>query len=873
MSFGGFEMSVVMIAIWKQGKQFYSPSGTETGKKAVESKSKRNLKRSASQRTMKSVHKLTRQFSVSVYTQKDLELKGDGAVAAVAYSPCFLNVALLVIVLNALWMLVDTEWNHVNLRGSDGRRPLQDISPVLENCFCSFFSIEILIRLFGFRRWRFMFKDVWFLFDLLLVILMILETWVLPLLSLVDSNLNSDALDNVALIRLFRLLRLGRIFRMLRFHPEMRLLVKSIARAMNAVFNILFLLVLVTYLFAIVFTSQLAKPGTERINADLSEASAKQLFADIVSSMLSLFTHGVLADELAFAFLAIKEDSVPLFWLFTVFVVFSGITLLNMLIGVLCQVVEDNSREHEKQKILVDLKSSLEEAFEALDTSFDGLVSEEEFQKMKTDPGVMEIFFRLGMEESAIIQRLDHMQETIFATKHEDPDESCISHSARPPSLSFAQFADQVVELQMNTAAGVLDVQMLASKVRAEDHQILTTLNRLEPDLHRLLEEPLEPQEAKTMSSLGLHTLNLTGEDSMPVRFPSTPLGCVGEASQASQQGPMGPTPEEETVHLPGALESRSGSLHESAAKASRMPVVGTPAEVPDVKALVTEDFKLREDWLQEAWSKDFHPAFRAAATAGTSWAQAEKLSSLEAVGWLRFGVRKRFAADVADNAVAKENLGGTDIFAARVAVVRSTACVFDMPRLRVLMLMNNRISRIAPDCFDPIPNIVSLVLTGNKLEKLVDLEPITQLKNLERLSLMDNPVTKVKHFRPYMIHKSSKTLRILDFNRIKDKERKAATLLFAGERGKKLLEEIAPPRVAGKEPTEKVSDVSKSGPSPEVIERIKKAIAEAETIEEVTRLEKALKSGVLPDDLKEPGTEGPEPAPMEGGPAPMAEG
>ena len=29
------------------------------------------------------------------------------------------------------------------------------------------------------------------------------------------------------------------------------------------------------------------------------------------------------------------------------------------------QVVEDNSREHEKQKILVDLKSSLEEAFEA----------------------------------------------------------------------------------------------------------------------------------------------------------------------------------------------------------------------------------------------------------------------------------------------------------------------------------------------------------------------------------------------------------------------------------------------------------------------------------------------------------------------------
>merc|ERR1712050_305341 len=141
---------------------------------------------------------------------------------------------------------------------------------------------------------------------------------------------------------------------------------------------------------------------------------------------------------------------------------------------------------------------------------------------------------------------------------------------------------------------------------------------------------------------------------------------------------------------------------------------------------------------------------------------------------------------------------------------------------------------------------------TGNKLEKLVDLEPLTKLKTLERLSLLENPVTKVKHYRPYMINKCSKNLRILDFNRIKDKERKAAGLLFAHERGKKLLEEIAPPRVV-KDTSEKVvsEGAAKLGPSPEVIERIKQAIAEAETIEEVTRLEKALKSGVLPDDLK----------------------
>jgi len=82
-----------------------------------------------------------------------------------------------------------------------------------------------------------------------------------------------------------------------------------------------------------------------------------------------------------------------------------------------------------------------------------------------------------------------------------------------------------------------------------------------------------------------------------------------------------------------------------------------------------------------------------------------------------------------------------------------------------------------------------------------------------------------------------------------------AAGLLFAGDRGKKLLEEIAPPRVVGKE-AEQGAEAAKVGPTPEVIERIKKAIAEAETIEEVTRLEKALKSGVLPEDLLKPESE-----------------
>jgi len=169
--------------------------------------------------------------------------------------------------------------------------------------------------------------------------------------------------------------------------------------------------------------------------------------------------------------------------------------------------------------------------------------------------------------------------------------------------------------------------------------------------------------------------------------------------------------------------------------------------------------------------------------------------------------------------------------------------------RLKVLILVNNRITRIAEDAFTSLPNLQSLVLTNNKLEKMVDIDPLFKINSLERLSLMENPLTKIKHYRPFLIHKCSSNLRILDFNRIKDKDRKAATALFAGERGEKLLSEVAPARGAHLADT---ASATANAPSSDVIEKIKKAIAEATTIEEVTRLEKALKSGVLPDELQD---------------------
>lgn len=47
-----------------------------------------------------------------------------------------------------------------------------------------------------------------------------------------------------------------------------------------------------------------------------------------------------------------------------------------------------------------------------------------------------------------------------------------------------------------------------------------------------------------------------------------------------------------------------------------------------------------------------------------------------------------------------------------------------------------------------------SLILTGNNIQELCDLEPLLHCENLSTLSLLTNPVTTKTHYREYVVHK-----------------------------------------------------------------------------------------------------------------------
>ena len=176
---------------------------------------------------------------------------------------------------------------------------------------------------------------------------------------------------------------------------------------------------------------------------------------------------------------------------------------------------------------------------------------------------------------------------------------------------------------------------------------------------------------------------------------------------------------------------------------------------------------------------------------------------------------------------------------------IKKVECLAVLPRLKMLLLNNNRITRIAENLGRVLPGLETLILANNQLSTLKELEPLAGLPALTTLSLMDNIVTKQLNYRPFVIALLPK-LRVLDFKKVKPAERKAAAEQYSstgGAAAAPATREQAPSNTF--QPGEELRAVApKAKPTAEQIGLIKEAIANAGSLEEVATYEKALKSG-----------------------------
>jgi len=166
------------------------------------------------------------------------------------------------------------------------------------------------------------------------------------------------------------------------------------------------------------------------------------------------------------------------------------------------------------------------------------------------------------------------------------------------------------------------------------------------------------------------------------------------------------------------------------------------------------------------------------------------------------------------------------------------------MKRVRTLILHNNTIGNVSVNIGRTLPFLNTLILSDNKLEQLAEFDRLAGLRHLETLVLTGNPVTQKPHYRLYAIYKIP-SLQVLDYQRVKLKERRDAKKKFDSAAGQKFEETIKATAAVGPETTAPQAALPE-----DALERrraIEKAIREAKTMEEVERLQAMLDMGVVP--------------------------
>lgn len=393
-------------------------------------------------------NKLREALSNPQYNVADFYHK-TGIAQHVATSPVFENSTLFVIVLNAFWIFIDTDYNDAEILWN-----AEPIFIVVENLFCAYFLFEWMVRFLAFEQKSNTGKDAWFVFDSILMALMAGETWLLNIfLWMIGADKSSNPLGNASILKLIRLLRLtrmARLARVLRAMPELMVLVKGMASATRSVFLTICLLVAIIYIFGIAFV-QLMR-DTE---------AGQTYFDNVPNAMNSLLMHCTLPDQEPIVKL-VGEENFACRLIILLYIGLATLTILNMLIGVLCEVVSVVSAVEKESLLLNYVKARLQMMLttSGLDADHDCMISRLEFQALLQNRIAIKALTDVGVDVVGLVDFTDF----IFADDK---------------NLTFPEFMEIVLSLRgsnMATVKDIVDVRKLLMNEMAKVEDMIAEL-------------------------------------------------------------------------------------------------------------------------------------------------------------------------------------------------------------------------------------------------------------------------------------------------------------------------------------------------------------------------------------------------------------
>lgn len=382
-----------------------------------------------------------RQMFKSPQVKSEHEYKKDGWCSRIASHPNFETVVYGFIIANVVWLGIDAVVNQEDLLINAEAWVI-----AIENVFCIFFLGELSIRLGAYQSLIGAVKDPWIVVDSLLVLGMILETWIFfMILQFAEVDIGLIDQSSLRLLRVLRVSRVARIVRILRALPELLILVKALGVATRSVFFTFCLLMLTIYLFALACTT---------IGKDTT--SGMEFFSTLGTSMFTLFFHGLFGFDLPRIATIIFADNVALSIVFCLYLVCAPLTMLNLLVAVLVEVVGVLAIAEQE---MVQNQYEWDQMRLALgELSEDDNITVDQFKKLLDKREALIAMRALGIDVIAMLET----PQLIFG---------------ETSSLSFSDFIETILALRDSNTATVRDINTLAKRIISEIQGTVGQLN------------------------------------------------------------------------------------------------------------------------------------------------------------------------------------------------------------------------------------------------------------------------------------------------------------------------------------------------------------------------------------------------------------
>merc|ERR1719335_1052200 len=178
--------------------------------------------------------------------------------------------------------------------------------------------------------------------------------------------------------------------------------------------------------------------------------------------MYTLLLYGTLLDNVGLLCGRLGNENIMFAGLLLMFILFAAYTVLNMLVGVLCEVVSAVAATEKEEMLVTYVNRKVRAIVDELDKDGDHCISKSEFVKILENFDAVKSLQDVGVDVVGLVDFAD----VIFDDGAQE--------------LSFEKFMDVVLQLRGTNTATVKDIVELRKMVRTNNIQTAHLLARIE---------------------------------------------------------------------------------------------------------------------------------------------------------------------------------------------------------------------------------------------------------------------------------------------------------------------------------------------------------------------------------------------------------